>query len=251
MAGILPTISNLFRPVQQQQQPQAQSPQLQQAQPPQPLGPSDNRLMQQNNPGGVPPTSAPNAPLDAFGTLWQTDPTVSPPTDPWSQPLLPSDPAKINEAASKMNMLQGVNPDLMQKAMSGSDPQAFMDVINHVAQNTLAMSAQLSSATVERAGTGIRDRINSGLEDRFNEFQLKNIPVENAALNHPAAQPLLKIAMQQIRMTNRDLTPQQIHAKAVDYLTQFAGAVNPQQQQQSTGQRSGQQETDWDAFMNS
>lgn len=245
-----PSIANIFRPTQQvsaaptgQQQPQ---------QPPVP----GSSMQVQNPQAGVaspPPTNdaADNSPLDAWKDVWHTDPKANPPSDPWSQPILPSDPNKIREAASKMDMMAGMPPELVQKALAGNDPQSLMDLMNRVAQNTLAMSAQLATASVERAGTVIRDRTKQEMPDQFREYQLNNLPVENPVLNHPGAQGLLRTTRQQLKMNNPTWNAQQIHDEAVKYLTGFAGALSQTgTPQQTPRDSSGTPEQDWEAFLN-
>lgn len=245
-----PSIANIFRPTQQVTQTQ---------QPPQPQqqpNPTPGSTMQVQNPeaGNPNPTpsngNADNSPLDAWKDVWHTDPKAQAPTDPWSQPILPSDPNKIREAASKMDMMAGMPPELVQKVVAGNDPQALMDLMNRVAQNTLAMSAQLATASVERAGTVIRDRTKQELPEQFREYQLSNLPVENPVLSHPGAQGLLQMTRQQLKMKNPSWNAQQIHDEAVKYLTGFAGALSQTgMPQQPRTDRSGTPEQDWESFL--
>ena len=213
--------------------------------------------MQVQNPGAGNPnpqaTNDPtdNSPLDAWKDVWHTDPKANPPSDPWSQPILPSDPVKIREAASKMDMMAGMPPELVQKVVAGNDPQALMDLMNRVAQNTLAMSAQLATASVERAGSVIRDRTKSELPEQFREYQLNNLPVENPVLNHPGAQGLLQMTRQQLKMKNPSWNAQQIHEEAVKYLTNFAGALSQSNEpNKPKTDNSGTPEQDWESFLN-
>jgi hypothetical protein len=194
---------------------------------------------------------ASNSPLDTWKDVWQTDPKATPPSDPWSQPILPSDPVKIREAASKMDMMAGMPPELIQKVTTGGDPQALMDLMNRVAQNTLAMAAQLTTASVEKAGTTIRDRTQQQLPDQFREYQLNNLPVDNPVLNHPGAQGLLQMTRQQLKMKNPNWNAQQIQQEAEKYLTGFASAVSQHGAPQSPRtDRTGTPEQDWEQFLN-
>jgi hypothetical protein len=152
-----------------------------------------------------------------------------------------------------MNMMQGVDPNLVQKVQAGGDPQALMDLMNAVAQNTLAMATQLTTASVERAGTVIRDRTRGELPEHMREFQLNNLPVENPVLNHPGAQGLLKTTKAQLKMQNPTWTAQQIQATAEQYLQSFAQAVNPGTPGPGNTpgvDRHGQKEEDWSSFLN-
>ena len=113
--GILNNSANIFRPVQ------ATAP------------------LAQVNPGagaGAPaagtsqPTPPPEPPnhMDVMATLWQNDPKLAPPVDPLTTPLFNTDPAKIAQAAGKMDFVSQIPQDPMTKAMSGTDPAAFMQM---------------------------------------------------------------------------------------------------------------------------
>lgn len=260
MAFQLPSISSLFRPTQQVaptpgqygQQPMPQQPPvIPPGAPGSSMEPQNQQSLQQgqSQPNGS-NKQGENSPLDAWAEVWKTKPTDQQPTDPWSQPILPSDPNKIREAAGKMDMMAGVPPELLQKVNAGNDPQALMELMNKVAQNTLAMSAQLATASVERAGTVIRDRTRQELPEHFREYQLRDLPVDNPVLNHPGAQGLLQMTRQQLKMKNPDWSAQRIQDEAVKYLTSFAGAVS-----QNAGpaaprlDNSGTPEQDWEAFL--
>lgn len=224
MAGF--SIGNLFRPTQQvtiaptQQQQQQQVP---------PMG--------QNNPGAdpanlpapqnqqTPPAEPPN-PLDAFKDLWKTDPNATPPQDPLAQPLFNTDPAKIREAAGKIDFLGQVPQDVMAKVQSG-DQQALLQVINFVAQKSFATATELNAATHEQAYARTTERWQQALPNRVKELQVNSIQSDNPVLSHPAAAPMLDMTKRQLQMKHPDKTPQEIHRMAESYLTDFAKSLNP------------------------
>lgn len=224
---------NLFRntqqvalaPTQQQQQPPQQQPpgtpgSTMQQRPGQQAQPGQS-AQQQPSAGGSQQSSGQNSSLDAFADLWKTDPTKTPnpaSQDPWADPLFATDPSKIREAASKMDFLGQVPQDLMQKAMSGNDPQAFMQVINAVGQNTLAAALQIGTATTEHAGKQIGERFNKSLPGRFKDMQIEGTQPSDPRLQHPAVQPMLKFARNQVKQMNPDASPQEIQAKAEEYI---------------------------------
>lgn len=222
---------NLFRNTQQVTMAPSQQQAPQQQQPPQPQG-TPGSTMQQQRPqqqpgqqqqptGGEQQPGQQNSPLDAFADLWKTDPNKTPnpaSQDPWAEPLFATDPAKIREAAGKMNFLEHVSPELMQKAMSGNDPQAFMQVINSVGQSTLAAALQIGTATTEHAGKQIGDRFNKALPGRFKDMQIEGAQPSDPRLQHPAVQPMLKFARNQVKQMYPDATPQEIQAKSEQYI---------------------------------
>lgn len=246
--------ANLFGNGNQGGQPPQGTPQPQQGQQPQPTQfqlPAPNGT--QPAPGTQPPAEPqkPVSPLDAFSGLWQTaknpDGTPKePPKDPWSEPLLQADPAKIMESASKYDFMRSVPPELMQKA-TGGDFQAMMQIINHVGQQALGVGAQLSTASIEHSGGRIKERFEKSFDGRFKQASLSNLPAKNPILQHEAAAPMLRMIREQAQAANPQWTPEQVAAYAEDYLTKFAGTLAPQQQAQQPQDGNGEQ--DWMSWL--
>lgn len=233
--GFLGNIANIFRPVQPVQQ-QAQQP-MPQVNPGAAVLPS---------PGESNPT-VPSNPLDEFTPLWQTDPNAKPVVDPLSAPLFQSNPQAIAEAASKIDFVGQIPAELIQKAMSGQDPQAFAAVMNAVAQRTLATATQLSTATIEQANTRNNARMQQVLPDRMKKIQLDSLTSENPALQHPASQPLLQMVRSQIQMKNPQLSATEINQRAESYLSGFASQLTAPQQAAEAAKQ-GSNEVDWEAW---
>lgn len=238
MSGLMQSVANIFRPTQQVTV--APTPTLQQA----------NPTAAGNVP--VPPsgTSSPTPPnpMDEMAALWQNDPKSPPQVDPLTTPLFNTDPAKIAAAAAKIDFLSQVPQEVMAKAMSGTDPGAFMQVMNYVAQRTLATSTQLNAATIEQATTRNNDRIQNALPTRVRQIQLDAITPENPVLAHPASQPLLQMVRSQIQMKQPGISAAEVNRQAEAYLTGFAGQlVTPQPTAEQVKATSG---TDWDAWAN-
>lgn len=241
--GMFDSVANMFRPTQQVSMAPVQ------------VAPGSN--MPVANPGataGAPQagTSQPTAgtppanPLDAFTPLWQNDPNAAPTADPFSTPLFNTDPAKIQEAAGKMDFLASVPQDVMAKAMGGNDPAAFMQVMNFVAQKTLATAAQLSTATVEQGASRSNQRMLSALPGRVKQIQLDAMQPENPALQHPAAQPFLQMARTQLQMKNPGMSAQEIQKRAEQYVSDFSSAMMQPAQDASSQGAGGD---DWDRFL--
>lgn len=241
------TLANMFRPVQQV----ALTPQP-------PLGPQVAPPLAQQNPGAgtVPgagtslPTidQTPANPMDDMAKLWQTDPKSVPSVDPMSTPLFNTDPAAIAAAAGKIDFIGQLPPEMVAKAMSGSDPQAFMQVMNAVAQRTLATATQLNAATIEQATTRNNARIQNALPNRVRQIQLDSIQPENPALQHAASQPLLQMVRAQIQMKNPGISAAEVNKQAETYLVNFAGQLHtPAADDTGTGRPSGTG-TDWDTW---
>jgi len=133
--------------------------------------------------------------------------------------------------------------------MAGNDPAALVQLINTVGQQTLAAAAQLNAATIEQSHRSNNERILTALPDRIKNVQIQQGQAENPALNHPAAQPFLKMVRQQISSQNPTLTPAQVNQRAEQVLVGFAGAINaPAQEAHQVQQAQATAGTNWDAW---
>jgi hypothetical protein len=238
--------SGLFAPRQQQAAPAqapAAAPAPQAGQ--QPTGQPGSSLQQPNAASGDPAAPAPSV-LDQYKDLWKTpDSQGQQPTDPFSAPLFNSDPAKLREAVSKTDFTAGVPPEVMQKVLQGGDPQALMQVINHVAQQGLQMSLQLGTGLTEQAGQTLGQRFKAEMPKQIGEYQLKTQAPTNPILSNPAAEPLLQSARTQFRMLHPDKSPTEINGMAEKYLTDFASSLAPGKAAESGGSNEQNQGMDW------
>lgn len=215
--------------------------------------PNNQQPNQNNNSGGAQPNGNANvSPLDKFNNIWQ-NPTQNgqPQVDPFSQPLLNADPAKIAEAARSHDFKQSIPQELLQKAMSG-DAQSMIEIINNVGQQALTVAAQLSTATAEFAGKNVQQRFDQVFPDRFRKHQLGAIKPSNPVLEHPNAQPMLRMLREQAAANNPTWSPDQVAKWAEDYLMEFSGQLSPQQQpQQQSGNGGAGNSQDWDEWVGS
>jgi hypothetical protein len=163
------------------------------------------------------------------------------------QPIFPQiPPEQLQQQISSTNFTQNLNPENIQKALSG-DQQAFMNVLNQVAQNAFSANLQMTQGLVERGVTTGVDRFGSTLDSRFRDLQLRNQNSQNPALQHPIGQALLGTVKKQIATANPKLAPDQVHAQAEQMFTQFAQMLVPQQNpgQQDTAKAA----TNWESFL--
>lgn len=148
------------------------------------------------------------------------------PTDPMAGPLLSVNPEKLREAASKMNFSTGLTPELLAKAASGQDPQAFADVLNQVAQNGFLAAMQASAGVVETAFSRHSQRIDAALPERIRQTQLRQTATKHPALSHPAAQPMVDSLKFSIAQTNPTLSPDRVTEMAENYVIAMATDIN-------------------------
>ena len=67
--------------------------------------------------------------------------------------------------------------------------------------------------------------MNSGLDSRIRNFQVKSQNTSNEALNHPAVAPMLNAVKMQIASSNPNLSADQVQQQAEQYFTQMADVL--------------------------
>lgn len=170
---------------------------------------------------------------------------------PEVRPEFALDPTKLNEAASKMNFTAGIDAELLQKAMSGQDQHAFMQVLNTVAQNSF-------KTAIDTTGKLAGEHTKNALE--FERSQMKKEFVTSAATSNIDlnAHPLLKEQVKGIAATlsNKfpNANPKDIANQALNIALEQAKELlkasgqevvskTPEQQQQETQQKAS--DVDW------
>lgn len=247
---------------QQQQAPQQQMQRPQQQQNPQAApgaggpastqaqsGPANSQFTQQNGQQGAPDQQQQN-PLDNFMNL------LTPKQQQGQQQQTPqgifSDvPAdQIQAQIKQANFVNGLDQAKVQQALSG-DANAFMEVLNSVAQNAFAANMNLTRGMVEHGVTIGTQRLEGSLDSHFRNYQLKQQTpsTDNAALQHPVGKAFLGSISQQIANANPQMSAAEVAKAAEQNFLEFAKMLAPQQQPDSQGQQQKPQ-TDWLQYLN-
>jgi hypothetical protein len=144
--------------------------------------------------------------------------------------------------------MQGVDPGIMQRAEAG-DSKAIMQLIEH-AGRAAYQNALSHSSTLTNKFTDAREAFNDkSFGGKIKSELTVNALTGTANFDHPVVRKeLIKVA-QDIQRQHPDASPQEVAAKAKEYITALSQAVNPTS---ATPQGKGtQQSTDWDAFFDS
>jgi len=187
-------------------------------------------------------TQTPTDPLAPFAKMYDVG------TETNTPPQFALDDKALSTAAGSLNIMQGVDPALMQRAEQG-DSKAIMQLIEHAGrqayQNALSHSSVLTGKFTE-AREAFNNKDFSGKVK--NELTV-NAMTGMANFDHPVVRKeLIKVA-QDIQRQHPDASPQDVANRAKEYITELSRAVNPvSPSQQSKG---SQQSTDWDAFFDS
>ena len=175
----------------------------------------------------APAAGGPTNPMDAYSNLF-TPKAVDPkaPKQPtMADPILGTlDPVAFRQQVATANFASSIPQEQMQKALGG-DVQAFTDVINAASREAFAAAAQLSHGLIEQGVRTGAERLNSGLDSRIRNFQVKSQNTSNEALNHPAVAPMLNAVKMQIASSNPNLSADQVQSQAEQYFSQMADVL--------------------------
>ena len=188
---------------------------------------TDDNFSDPNNPSGN------KSPLDQFADLWQPDNNNGSGKQPTS--IFSFDPKKIGEGIGKMNFANAVNPEVMQKALSG-DQQAFGQVLNNVGQQVFGQAFTLFHKMMEEGFVRNNGNFESQLNDRFREWGASQELADDPIFQSPAAQPVFEAVKSQLAKKYPDLPPKQIAARAKAYIQALSGGSQSDQSQNSQTQ---------------
>lgn len=189
-----------------------------------------------------------NSHLEQLGKVWQTATTpdgkpITPAADPLATPLFQFDPAKVQEAASKLDFTSNINPELVTKALGG-DAQALMDVINGAVRT--AFTAQtLNMGNVLNDGFSRHGKaIDQALPSRLRTQAIVTAQSDDPILAHPSMAPILAGLKLTIAQNNPNMPAADVNKAAEEYLKGVGTAFNMKQGQQQE-QKVAAEETDW------
>lgn len=208
----------------------------------------------QSDPANVNAPAASTTPepqgLDAFTDIWKP---VESPAGTQNTDQFNVDPKQFIDAAKKVDFTKVINPQQLQAIAAGGEDamKAFAAAINSVAQASYAQSAMASTEIAKRVAEDTRTRVLAEIPQHIrNQSVSDSLRNDNPALSHPAAAPILGALQQQLTLKHPNATTGEISKMAKDYLTQFAGLVAPQPQNQQESQTQSKGEMDWSQYLN-
>lgn len=206
-------------------------------------------------PAAAPAT--PSSPLDSFKNFWDNPvdaegKPVAPAADPLATPVFTFDQTKITESAKALDFTKDINPELVARVSAGGadGTAALMELLNQVQQKAFVAATMNTGNMVNSALLKQGAAVKSSLPQSIRMTQLADLPVENQALSHPAAQPLVTTLRQVAASKNPNAAPAEI-AKQVDDLLgglmQAMMEATPQAVAKKT--EAAKADVNWDSWM--
>lgn len=205
-------------------------------------------------PGNLPPaapaaseptTAEPKSPFAEFETLWQNDPNAA---TPGTGNIFNVDPAKLQEAASKVDFSKVVTPEMMQGIQAGGEEatQAFLQAMNKMSQQVYAQSAAASIAMVEQATKKAKEQFTADIPNLLKKQQVNaNLRDENPVLSDPAVAPLIQALESQLVVKFPNATPTELKDMAKNYIAGLGSVFNKAEPVKT---ESGPEDIDWEAL---
>lgn len=187
-------------------------------------------------PTSTPTSSAPAtppvevSPLDSFKDLWQPVNTEGIDGTLPANMFAGADPAKMLEAARKVDFSKSIPPDVLTKITAGGPDAAaaFAQALNDVSQRAYAQSSFASTKIVEAALAKFQEGLENRLPSQIKKHQVSDsIRSANPALQHPAAAPIMEAMQAQLTVKYPNATVNEIRDMASQYVSAFTSAATP------------------------
>jgi len=205
------------------------------------------------------PAEKPKSPLDAFSDLFTIDPKAA--NKPTQTNPFDIDPSKIKESAGKIDFTRNINDETLEAIRGGGEEAitATLAAMNQMSQTNYAYAVALATQMAKKASEHTLEQVQQLVPDLVRNMRAnEEISESNPALNHPAAQPLIKAMMQQFSIKYPDASPKELKEQAIAYLSSFgklfqtdenAGLVD----KTGIGTKRGKQasDVDWSTYLNS
>ena len=173
-------------------------------------------------------------PLDSFTAIWQNTDNAGKENNGQQQQQSSApryginvDGKQIAEMAQNVNFVKDIPQEMLQKATNG-DVGALLNIINNVGQRAMANAIEVGGRTLNHSLESGFNTFNGTLDSRFKDFATKDQVYSNSEdakiLSHPAVQPLVESARQQLLKQNPAATSAEIQQQLVSYFRQVGQA---------------------------
>lgn len=196
-------------------------------------------------------TQADQSPLANFAELWQPN-KQQPGTEPaGNTSLFQLDEAKLQQSVRTLDFTKAIDPEMSAKALGG-DAQALAQVINSVAQASMAQNALLTTKLVESAVAKTREEFSSKLPQQFRNFASQEaLHASNPAFSDPALAPLVNLVNGVMQQKFPTASSAELTRMTQEYLSGAASTIagKPQAGTPGAAAENAPPEEDWSKFL--
>jgi hypothetical protein len=190
-------------------------------------------------------------PMDSWKDLWQpVDTSKDGPDTTLPENLFAGvDPAKMLEAARKVDFAKSIPPEVLVKIAAGGPQaqEAFVTAMNDIGQRAYAQSSFASTKMIEAALKKYQEGVEKRLPSTIRAHSIADtIKQNNPAFSNPAAAPIVEALQSQLTVKFPNATATEINDMAKQYLTQFAALVAPPPVKVDPTVKASE---DWDKFL--
>lgn len=161
-------------------------------------------------------------------------------------PAFSIDPEVIDKVSNGMDFTKGLDPELIQKALTG-DVSAFMAVINAAGRQSYKASIEHNTKLTDTY-LGARAKYDTTqVESRVKDALLTQTLSGFPTAQHPLVREELSRISKQMAKANPDASTEEIAKAAVSYFQELHNAIHPESKTPSNGP-TDTNSVDWDKF---
>lgn len=219
---------------------------------PAPEGAANKEAIANNKPpeGTPAPNSSaePKSPLDGFAHLWEPVKEAAPGTEPVN---FNADPAKLMEAASKIDFTKIIKPEQLAAIQGGGEEatKALVNVLQAMQTQTYAQSTFAATKIAETTAAQVTENFQKQLPALLKKHGLENkLLEENPALSHPSIQPIVQAMQTQFAAKFPNATPAELLKMSQEYVAGLGQVFAPPSAPTKSAKAKAA-ETDWSKFL--
>jgi hypothetical protein len=218
--------------------------------------PQGTQQSAQTAPNGVVPTDGDKGPLGKYENLWQ--PPTKEEQEATSQQTpanIGVDPAKLLEAAGKVDFTKVLNQEALAKVAAGGEGAvaALVEIMQKSNQTVYGQSMVAANRMVEEAVKVAEQRFAAQVPQLVKkQAASETLFSENPAFQNPAIQPIVAALQSQLQEKYPKATTKELNNMAKEMLEGSAKLFMGNQSQSSTQETKGApKEEDWSMYLES
>jgi hypothetical protein len=215
--------------------------------------PQGTQQSQVTDANGVIPKDGDKGPLGKFENLWQPPtPEQQAASQTNNPPNVTVDPAKLLEAAGKVDFTKVLDQETLAKVAAGGEGAvtALVSLMQKSNQTVYGQSMLAANRLVEEAVKVAEQRFAAQVPQLVKkQAASESLFSENPAFQNPAIQPIVSALQQQLQEKYPKATTKELNVMAKEMLGESAKIFMGEQPQNSTPDKGAQKEEDWSMYL--